>query len=120
MTFTKRQATMSIKHKVEYLDNATQKFFDTIKQMKDFKIPDNRDQTGFNMVFHCFWTIQHMGAKQVNLAGLGIKRQITALFCLTLTLTVLTSQLTYHGSTTMLHTNIQFSTEWAITHSANH
>lgn len=81
MTFTKRQATMSIKHKVEYLDNAKQTFFDTIKQMKDFKIPDNRDQTGLNMVFHCFWTIQHKGAKQVNVAGLGIKRQITALFC---------------------------------------
>lgn len=120
MTFTKRQATMSIKHKVEYLDNAKQTFFDTIKQMKDFKIPDNRDQTGLNMVFHCFWTIQHKGAKQVNVAGLGIKRHITALFCLTLTLTVLTSQLTNHGSTTMLHTNIRFSTEWAITHSANH
>lgn len=70
MTFTKRQATMSIKHKVEYLDNAKQTFFDTIKQMKDFKIPDNRDQTGLNMVFHCFWTIQHKGAKQVNVAGL--------------------------------------------------
>lgn len=66
MTFTKRQATMSIKHKVEYLDNAKQTFFDTIKQMKDFKIPGNRDQTGLNMVFHCFWTIQHKGAKHVN------------------------------------------------------
>lgn len=52
--FHEKTATMSIKHKVEYLDNAKQTFFDTIKQMKDFKIPDNRDQTGLNMVFSLF------------------------------------------------------------------
>lgn len=54
MTFTKRQATMSIKHKVEYLDNAKQTFFDTIKQMKVFKILDNRDQMGLNNGFSLF------------------------------------------------------------------
>ena len=57
---------------------------------------------------------------KVNVAGLGDKRQITALFCVTLDGHLLPPQLIYQGTTSMCHPNINFPDDWAITHSPNH
>lgn len=50
--------------------------------------------------------MEQLGARQVNFAGLGDKRQITALFCVTLDGHLLPPQLIYKGTTSMCHPNI--------------
>lgn len=42
MTFTKREDITGINHKPEDIDNTKHNFSDMIKQMKVFKIPENR------------------------------------------------------------------------------
>lgn len=125
MNFTKRKATKGIKHKPDDFDKTKQNFLNMIeKQRSEYNIPNNLvfnwDQTGLNMIPQCSWTMEQLGARQVNVAGLGDKRQITALFCVTLDGHLLPPQLIYQGTTSMCHPNINFPDDWAITHSPNH
>ncbi len=80
----------------------------------------NWDQTGLKIVPVSSWTINEKGAKRVEIVGLTDKRQITAVFCGSLTGEFLPPQLIYTGKTRRCHPRFKFPNDWSITHSANH
>jgi hypothetical protein len=80
----------------------------------------NFDQTGLNIVPTSSWTLDQRGAKQVEITGLGDKRQITAVLACSMTGTLLPLQLIYAGTTTKCHPPYAFPPEFHITHSATH
>lgn len=80
----------------------------------------NWDQTGLKMVPSATWTMDQRGSKRVEMAGVDDKRQITALFCGTLTGDFLPVQLIYKGKTARCHPKFKFPSHWHITHSPNH
>ena len=79
----------------------------------------NWDQTGINLIPSSSWTMEQKGAKRVELTGIDDKRQITTVFCGSLT-DFLPIQLVYQGKTNRCHPQYQFPTDWHITHSPNH
>lgn len=66
------------------------------------------------------WTMEQRGANRVQMIGVNDKRQITAIFCGTLTGDFLPVQLVYKGKTTRCHPHFEFPSGWHITHSPNH
>ena len=80
----------------------------------------NWDQTGLNLVPASSWTMDLKGSKRVEIKGLNDKRQITGVFCASLTVEFLPIQLVYGGETDRCHPNYQFPLDWDITHSDNH
>jgi hypothetical protein len=60
------------------------------------------------------------GAKQVAIAGVDDKRQITMVLANTPTGDVLPPQVVYQGLTNRCHPTYKFPTGWHITHTANH
>ena len=63
----------------------------------------NWDQTGIHLVPASMWTMDREGSKRVEIAGANDKRQITAVFCGTLTGDFLPLQLIYKGKTPRCH-----------------
>lgn len=80
----------------------------------------NWDQTGIHIVPSTSWTMDQRGSKRVELIGVDDKRQITAVFCGTLTGDFLPVQLIYKGKTPRCHPKFKFPPGWHITHSPNH
>uniref|UniRef100_K1RGN3 Uncharacterized protein n=1 Tax=Magallana gigas TaxID=29159 RepID=K1RGN3_MAGGI len=60
------------------------------------------------------------GSKRVEIAGLGNKRRITAVFAGTLSGKFLPPQVIYAGKTEKCHLSYNFPTDWHITHFENH
>lgn len=61
------------------------------------------------------------GSHRVEIAGMGNKRQITAVFAGTLDGKFLPMQLIYAGKTTSCHPkNVSFPNDWHITHTHTH
>ena len=60
------------------------------------------------------------GSKRVEIAGIGDKRQITAVFCGTLTGEFLPPQLIYQGKTTACLPRCNFPKDWHVTFTPNH
>jgi hypothetical protein len=81
----------------------------------------NWDQTAISILPGSSWTMTQSGTKRVEIAGLGDKRQITAVLGGTLTGDFLPPQLIYTGKTPACHPkNVIFPSDWHITHSCNH
>ena len=80
----------------------------------------NWDQTGIHLVPASAWTMEQSGSKRVQISGVGDKRQITALFCCSLTGDFLPVQLIYKGKAGRCHPKFLFPTGWHVNHSANH
>ena len=81
----------------------------------------NWDQTATSLIPGSSWTMERSGTRQVEIAGLGDKRQITAVLAGTLTGDFLPPQLIYTGKTPACHArNVAFPPDWHITHSPNH
>ena len=80
----------------------------------------NWDQTGVNIVPSSSWTLERKGPQCVEIAGLGDKRQITALLCGTLTGDFLPVQMIYKGKTGRCYPKFSFAEGWNITHSPKH
>ena len=80
----------------------------------------NWDQTGIHLVPASTWTMDKEGSKRVEISGANDKRQITAVFCGTLTGDFLPLQLVYKGKSPRCHPRFQFPKDWHVTHSPKH
>ena len=80
----------------------------------------NWDHTGINIVPGSQWTMEEKGSKWVEVAGLNVKRQITAVFCASLTGEFLPVQLIYHGKTQACLPRYIFPGDWNVTYTPNH
>ena len=58
----------------------------------------NWDQTGISIVPGSNWTMELKGTKRIEIVGVNDKRQITALFCGTITGEFFPLQLIYQGT----------------------
>ena len=126
MGFVKRRGTTAkSRNLVERFDELKAQFLEevaTTVYVEDIppELILNWDQTGINLVPSSSWTMEQKGAKRVELTGIDDKRQITAVFCGSLTGDFLPIQLVYQGKTNRCHPQYQFPTDWHITHSPNH
>ena len=77
----------------------------------------NWDQTGIKIVPCSTWTMDKRGVKRVEMIGTSDKRQITAVFCGTMTGDFLPVQVIYKGKTPCCHPRFAFPSGWHITHS---
>jgi hypothetical protein len=81
----------------------------------------NWDQTGICFVPGASWTMARRGSRRIEIAGLGDKRQITAVFAGTLDGHFLPPQLIYTGKTPACHPKgVLFPSDWHITQTDNH
>ena len=64
--------------------------------------------------------MEQKGSKRVELAGLNDKRQITVVFCASLTSEFLPVQVIYLGKTTASLPRYVFPDDWDITFTPNH
>ena len=91
MNFVRRKATTSnSKHKPADYARLKEAFLnDVVSVVTMEEIPGelmlNWDQTGIHLVPASAWTMERSGSKRVEITGVGDKRQITALFCCSLT-----------------------------------
>ena len=81
----------------------------------------NWDQTAMKIVPSCSCTMERKGTKQVEIAAIEDKRQITAVFGCSLSGNFLPLQLIYEGTTQRcLPKGVPFPSDWHITCTANH
>ena len=66
------------------------------------------------------WTMAKEGSKRVEICTIDDKRQLTTVFCCSMTGDVLPVPLVYQGGTDKCHPFFQFPSDWDITHSLNH
>ena len=78
------------------------------------------DQTGIHLVPASTWTMDKEGSKRIEVSGVNDKRQITAVFCGTLTGDFLPLQLIYKGKSARCHPRFRFPSDWHVTHSPKH
>ena len=126
MNYVKRRATTAkSKHSVADLAELKQSFLDDVHSIVTMEeIPPeliwNWDQTKIKLVPLSNWTMEQKGAQRVEIVGINDKRQITAVFCGTLTGDFLPIQLIYQGKSPHCHPRYNFPLEWHITHSPKH
>ena len=80
----------------------------------------NWDQTAVRYVPSSNWTMEKEGSKRVEVIGSDDKRQITALFTVTMAGDFLAPQLIYQGRTKKCHPNVVFPSDWNVTHTDTH
>ena len=126
MGFVKRKGTTSkSKDTVEDFERRKDDFLEQVRAivvMEDI-IPDlivNWDQTALSIVPASRWTLEKKGTKRVELIGINDKRQITAVFCGSLSGNFLPLQVIYQGKTPRCHPCYQFPLDWHITHTPTH
>ena len=126
MNFVKRRATTAkSKHSAANFAELKQSFPDDVLSTVTMEnIPPeliiNWDQTGIKLVPSCNWTMEKMGTQRVEIIGVNNKRQITAMFCGTLSGDFLPIQLIYQGKSPRCHPHYDFAAGWNITHSPKH
>ena len=122
MKFVQRKATTA-KSKASEANFAEQKVFlnDVVATVTMEEVPAelilNWDQIGIKVVPSSMWTMEECGAKRVEMVGVNDKRQITAVFCGSLTGDFLPVQVIYKGKTSRCHPRFTFPPGWHITHS---
>ena len=80
----------------------------------------NFDQTGLNYVAVTPLTMEEEGMKSIEVTAKDDKRQITAVFCGSLTGDFLPPQLIYEAKNDRCLTQYKFLSAWHVTHSDNH
>lgn len=126
MKFVKRKATTAkSKLAVENFEAVKDDFLDDVVAVASMEdIPPelilNWDQTGIHLVPASTWTMDREGSKRVAISGANDKRQITAVFCGSLTGDFLPLQVIYKGKTTRCHPQFRFPLDWHVTHSPKH
>ena len=125
MGLTKRKATKAARALPENFNQEKQLYLSTIaKHIEDHQVLDsmviNFDQTGVNIIPSSEWTMDDQGTKQVKVAGLGDKRQVTLVLGCAMDGTLLPPQVIYQGKTEKCHPNFDFPDSWDIHHSPNH
>ena len=125
MGYVKRRACSKAKVDPEHFDNLKEDFLREIKNVVTIdEIPDelvlNFDQTALNYVPVTPWTMEEEGAKRVEIIAKDDKRQITAVFCGSMTGEFLPLQLIYEGKTNQCLPQFDFPSAWHVTCSENH
>ena len=80
----------------------------------------NWDQTSSKLVPVSNWTMEIQGTRQVPVVWKDDKREITVLFSISASGTLLPPQVIYQGKTTGCHAKVTFPADWHITHSDSH
>ena len=80
----------------------------------------NWHQTGIKLVPLSNSTMEKMGTQRVEIIWVNDKRQITAMFCGTLSGDILPIQLIYQGKSPCCHPHYDFPAGWNIIHSPKH
>ena len=92
--------------------------------MEMMKIPSelafNWGHTGINIVPGSQWTMKLKGSKTVELAGLNDKRQIMAVFCVSLAGEFSPVQMIYQGKTTVCLPRFAIPDDWDVTYTPNY
>lgn len=122
--FVKRKAATSAKVDPSFAELKKQYLLD-IKVVVEMakvlaELVFNWDHTSTNIVPGSQWTMEEKGSKRVEVAGLNDKRQITAVFCASLTGEFLPVQLIYQGKTQACLPRYVFTGNWNVTYTPNH
>ena len=80
----------------------------------------NWDQTGIYLVPVSEWPMEKQGTKNIIIAGVDDKRQITLVMAATMTGRFLHPQILYEGKTNRCHPSVKFPEGWDVSHMANH
>ena len=126
MKFVRRKATTAkSKYAIADFERVKRAFLDEVVSTVSMEeIPPelilNWDQTGIKIVPCSSWTMDQQGARRVEMIGTNDKRQITAVFCGSMTGDFLPVQLIYKGKTSRCHPRYKFPSDWHITHSPKH
>lgn len=126
MKYVRRKSTTSkSKHTPADFDQLKKSFLNDVASVVNMEeIPPelilNWDQTGIHLVPASSWTMDKRGSKRVEIKGVNDKRQITAVFCGSLTGDFLPIQLIYKGKTKRCHPKFKFPPDWHVTHSPKH
>lgn len=126
MGFVKRKGTKAVKTLPSDFDDIKCEFVKKVNNVvNEYSVPDsliiNWDQTGCQLVPGGEWTMEEKGSKQVTVAGIDDKRQITLLLGITKSGTLLPPQLIYAGKTERcLPQSVEFPSDWDITFTETH
>jgi hypothetical protein len=125
MGWSRRRATKDGRATPHNISELSSKYHEMVSTcVTENKIPLDMvvkfDQTDVNSVPRSQWTMNKKGAKQVAIAGVDDKRQITMVLANTPRGDVLPPQVVYQGNTTRCHPSFIFPPGWHITHSSNH
>ena len=126
MKFVQRKATTakSRESKANFAELKKTFLADIVATITMEEIPPelilNWDQTGIKIVPFSTWTMEQRGAKRVEMVGVNDKRQITAVFCGSLTGDFPPIQVIYKGKTSRCHPHFTFPPGWHVTHSPKH
>ena len=124
MGLVKRRASTKAKDSIANFEEVRSQFLFDIKTVVEMdEIPIelicNWDQTG-DYVPVSAWTMEKEGAKRVEIVGADDKRQITAVFTVSMAGDFLPVQLIYQGKTSKCLPPYVFPLDWHVTYSANH
>ena len=125
MQFVKIKATTKAKPAILNFEEIKQQYLMDIKAVVEMaEIPKdlivNWDQTAIKYVPVSEWTVEKVGSKRVEIAGLQDKRQITAVFAGSQTGGFLPIQLVYQGKTEKCYPAVTFPDNWHITYTLTH
>ena len=125
MGLVKRKGTKGVKHLPDDFSSIKSEYVQRVDSVvKQHNIPDsliiNWDQTGSNYVPVNPWTMEEKGSKQVPIAQLDDKRQMTVLLACNKAGEMLPPQLIYQGKTDLCHPSYTFPEGWDVTHTDNH
>lgn len=104
MNIVKRRGSSAAKTTVENFQVEKEQFLLEVQAVIEmYEVPPklifNWDQTAISIIPGFSWTMEVKGAQHVEITGISDKRQITAVFCGTLTVELLPPQLIYQGKT---------------------
>ena len=125
MQFVKRKATTKAKPAILNFEEIKHQYLIDIKAVVEMaEIPNdliiNWDQTAIKYVPVSQWTMERVGSKRVEIAGLDDKRKITAVFAGSLTGDFLPVQLIYQEKTEKCYPAFSFPENWHITCTPSH
>ena len=80
----------------------------------------NWDQTGLKYVPVSNWTFADKGSKQVEIAGLDDKRQLTVLLSCTMKGKLLPTQVIFAGKTPACLPKVDYANDWSLIYTENH
>ena len=124
--FVKRWVTTKAKPSITatFEESKAQFIFDIKAIIALEEIPNslvlNWDQTAVRYVPVSSWTMEKVGAKRVEIIGSDERRQMTALFTVSMAGDFLAPQLIYQGKPVKCHPKVNFPPDWSVTHTETH
>ena len=126
MGFVKRKGTKAVKTLPSDFESIKCEFVKKVENVvSEFAVPDslviNWDQNECQVVPRAEWTMEEKGSKQVSIAGIDDKCQITLFIGIMKSGTLLDPQLIYAGKTKRcLPQKVKFPDDWDVTFTETH